>query len=315
MKVLRYSDELAGRWDDFVRASKNGTFLFLRGYMDYHRDRFPDHSLIFVADSGAWVAVFPATAAEQVLSSHSGLTYGGFVTDEKTTTPLILQCFELLRAYCTEQGFGRVIYKTIPHIYHRLPAEEDQYGLFRSGAKLHRRDVLSAICRPGRAPTQERRRRGHKKALQAGARVVRTSDFEAYWRVLEATLQARHDSRPVHTHAEIALLASRFPENIQLHAAFIDSELVAGIVMFVSEQVAHAQYIAAGDRGREVAALDLLGEQLISETFASHRCFDFGISNEQNGMYLNNGLLEQKEGFGARAVVHDHYTLEIGAGG
>ena len=39
--------------------------------------------------------------------------------------------------------------------------------------------------------------------------------------------------------------------------------------------------------------------------------FDFGISNERDGT-LNPGLMRNKEGFGARAVVHDRYVLELG---
>jgi hypothetical protein len=34
--------------------------------------------------------------------------------------------------------------------------------------------------------------------------------------------------------------------------------------------------------------------------------FDFGTADECDGRYLNRGLIDQKEGFGARAVVHDH---------
>ena len=43
------------------------------------------------------------------------------------------------------------------------------------------------------------------------------------------------------------------------------------------------------------------------------RYFDFGISNEQGGRKLNRGLIDQKEGFGARAVVHDHYAIDFAA--
>ena len=39
--------------------------------------------------------------------------------------------------------------------------------------------------------------------------------------------------------------------------------------------------------------------------------FDFGISTEQGGRYLNEGLIFQKEGFGARTVVYDTYELNI----
>lgn len=40
--VRRYDDSRAAEWDDFVEQAKNSTFLFCRGYMDYHRDRFSD---------------------------------------------------------------------------------------------------------------------------------------------------------------------------------------------------------------------------------------------------------------------------------
>ena len=40
-------------WDTFVQESKNGTFLFVRDYMDYHRDRFQDCSLLVYRDAEA----------------------------------------------------------------------------------------------------------------------------------------------------------------------------------------------------------------------------------------------------------------------
>ena len=55
----RASAEERDEWDAFVAASKNGTFLFLRDYMDYHADRFADHSLI-VRDRSGIVALLPA---------------------------------------------------------------------------------------------------------------------------------------------------------------------------------------------------------------------------------------------------------------
>ena len=45
-EIKRYSDRCKDEWDDFVRDSRNGTFLFMRGYMDYHADRFADFSLM-----------------------------------------------------------------------------------------------------------------------------------------------------------------------------------------------------------------------------------------------------------------------------
>lgn len=311
MKVVAYQDDLAPRWDDFVRKSKNGTFLLERGYMDYHRDRFPDRSFIVTDDDGGWLTLFPATARGEVLSSHAGLTYGGFVTTDRMTTPVMLECFAVVCEAARGAGFNAIVYKTIPTIYQRLPSEEDRYALFRLGATLHRRDVLSVIERGTRGPVQERRRRGVKRAAKAGVVVERVTDFAPFWAVLEATLGQRHDTKPVHTLAEMTMLASRFPDNIQLYVARLGDEVQAGIVMYASPQVAHAQYIAATPAGRDSGALDFLVEHLVTTAYGDARWFDFGISNEDDGRVLNTGLVDQKEGFGARAVVHDHYTLTL----
>jgi hypothetical protein len=50
-------------------------------------------------------------------------------------------------------------------------------------------------------------------------------------------------------------------------------------------------------------------EHLLTEIYPA-QWFDFGISNERSGA-LNAGLMRNKEGFGARAVVQDRYLLEL----
>ena len=81
--------------------------------------------------------------------------------------------------------------------------------------------------------------------------------------------------------------------------------------MFRSAQVAHAQYIAVGEAGRESGALDGLFEHLIGAHALTHRYFDFGISNTDQGRVLNEGLMRQKEEFGGSAVAHDVYRLAL----
>jgi hypothetical protein len=38
---------------------------------------------------------------------------------------------------------------------------------------------------------------------------------------------------------------------------------------------------------------------------------DIGISNEDCGQYLNENLIAQKEGFGARGIVYKQWKLNI----
>ena len=317
MKLRRYMTTDAPQWNQFVYGSKNGTFLFQRSYMDYHADRFVDHSLIAISDSGQWIAVLPACEKDSVLSTHAGLTYGGWVTDSAMTCPEMMHLFDQMLGYLAQQGFASVKYKCIPHIYHRLPAQEDLYALFRHDAVIDRRDTLSVLDLRTTPTIQERRRRGAKKATQhlVDIRLEQNSpqNYADFWRCLEFNLQSHFGEKPTHSLPEIQKLYSLHPANIRLHMACLGGELCAGVVVYLCEPVCHVQYISATPAGKQSAALDLLFRELTGY-YQQQKPFwylDFGISNEQDGRYLNLGLIEQKEGFGARTVVHDFYQLAV----
>jgi hypothetical protein len=312
MRVERYDRSSEAAWDAFVRASRNATFLLTRPYMDYHADRFADYSFIVRDPEGELVAVLPAHSEGTALVSHGGLSYGGFVIGGGMKTPLMLRVFESVLLALREQGFTALTYKTIPHIYHRQPAEEDRYALFLSGAELIRRDLLSVVSRENRLSYQARRTRGIKRAQGTGVTVTEEMAFTEFWDLLAATLADRFNATPVHSLAEICLLQERFPANIRLFSArSVGGELLAGVVIYQSERVAHAQYIASSPAGRDAGALDLVFDYLLNQVYKDQPYFDFGGSHEERGRTVNLGLIEQKEGFGARAVAHDHYRIDL----
>lgn len=299
------------QWDDFVGVSKNGTFLFFRDYMDYHAERFADNSLVVFNDKKEIVALLPANKNEKTLISHEGLTYGGFITDARMKTGLMLDVFDCVLTCLREAGFTKLIYKCVPHIYHRFPAEEDRYALFRSDAILVRSDVSCAVRRDSKQPYQERRSRAIKKASLKNLVCGISDDYAAYWRILEANLEASHGAKPVHSLPEIEKLRGFSPDNIKLFAVFSGDEMIAGTVIYESEEVAHAQYIASSELGKSLGGLDLLFHYLLTEVFQNKTYFDFGISTEQQGKFLNKGLIEFKEGFGGRAVTYDFFEINI----
>ncbi len=309
VKVERYQGSDSAAWNDFVRVSKNGTFLFDRGYMDYHSDRFVDHSLVLRAEDGRILALLPAAERDNELHSHAGLTYGGLILGNATGSVAAIEMIEAIRAYLASSGLAFLHYKTIPSIYHQQPAEEDRYALFRAGAVLTRRDVLSVVPREDRLKYQDRRARGVKAAAKAGVELVESRDFEPFWRVLEDTLRERFGARPVHSLEEIILLHGRFPESIRLFEGRVDGQTAAGCVIFETARVAHVQYIATSGSGRKIHGLDAVFDHLLRNVYPEKHFFDLGNSNGAAGDMLNTGLVEQKEGFGARTIVHDYYTL------
>lgn len=313
IRVERYADAQKAQWDEFVGRSKNGTFLFFRDYMDYHRDRFSDHSLIAYDDQRI-VALLPANVRDTTLISHGGLTYGGFITDERMKTPLMMNVFDASLSFCRDRGLSEIRYKALPHIYARIPAQEDLYALFLCDARLSERSVMTVIGVNERIPLPKGRRYSVNKARKYGLRACRgdsSSDLAAYWAMLEETLRERHQAHPVHTLAEIQRLQSHFPQNIQLYTCYEGTTLVAGVLIFLSACVARTQYIAVNERGRELCALDLLCDHLLNEIFVSKPYFDFGTSHDPTTAAINGGLIEQKESFGGRAIAQDIYRIDL----
>ena len=115
----------------------------------------------------------------------------------------------------------------------------------------------------------------------------------------------------MHTAGELALLAARFPGAIRLFVALREGTLLGGVVVYETAVVAHAQYIGATDEGRAAGAVDAVVDHLLSDVYAGHRYFDFGISTEDAGRVLNEGLARNKESFGGRGVAYDHYALSL----
>ena len=309
--VEPYSAGRADVWNRFIAESKNGTFLFNRSYMDYHSDRFRDASVMVYRDTDL-VAVMPANLKDLVVQSHGGLTFGGLITGSQMSTPRFLEIFAAVLDYYRERGGAELEYKPVPRIYHRYPSEEDLYALFLADAECWRRDVSSAIPSAHRLPYQKRRQREVKSAQRRGIRVEESSAWEAFWEVLRENLSRKHGLKPVHTLDEITLLHSRFPDNIRLFSGSEGDELQAGVVVYEGMQVAHAQYIGCSEEGRKTGALDALFAHLIENVYRDKPWFSFGVSTEDGGRYLNKGLIEFKEGFGARAVTQDFFRIDLG---
>ncbi|WP_245602892.1 GNAT family N-acetyltransferase [Leisingera methylohalidivorans] len=310
IEVQRYAAEDACQWDDFLKASKNGTFLFQRGFMDYHADRFQDHSLM-IHEDGKLLAVMPANADSSVLNSHGGLTYGGVVSGAKMSAERMLAVFDALGVYLRAAGFTGVNYKAVPYIYHSQPADEDIYALFRHGAQAVRTDVSATIAVPRRLPFGSGKKDGLRKARKAGLEIRESTDWSACWTLLTQVLDDRHNARPVHSEAEIRLLAARFPDQIRMFGSFDNDRMIAAVVVFDCGRTVHVQYIAASEQGRLKGGVDLIVHHLLDTVFTGSAWLDFGISTTDQGRILNTGLAKQKEMFGARSTVYQQYRWQL----
>lgn len=309
--VVRYDQELKRDWNCFNSASKNRLFMFDRGFMDYHSDRFTDHSLLFYKDEEL-IAILPMNEKGNELFSHGGLTYGGFITNEKMKQHLMDECFDALLDYAKGKGIEKITYKTVPHVYHNQPAEEDRYSLFRSGANLLKIEPSTVVNLKEPLKMPKGRKAQISRAKREGVTVrelTAPQDFYSFIELENSVLAEHHNTSAVHTGEELILLQSRFPTSIHLMGAFLHEELVAGTLLFEYGQVVHTQYMAANDTARRIGALDLIIHTVIEKYRDDKLWLDFGISSENGGQYLNEGLISQKEGFGGRTNVYETWNI------
>lgn len=311
-----YNPSLAEAWDAAVEESRNGTFLLKRGYMDYHADRFEDRSLIIRGSKGKIAALFAAADLRgeptDTITAHPGLTYGGLILPHSTCGEDTMHIMEQICLYWRQQGRKRMIYRAIPHIYHRFPAEEDIYALFRQGANLRECSLSATYEAPAVPLRNQNTRRNIARGKQNGITAAESCDIEEFHAMLDRNLSERHSAHPVHTAGELKLLAGRFPENIRLWTARgADGRMLAGTLLFLTPTCAHAQYIASTPEGRDLRAPAVLFDTVMSHYAPICRYFDFGISCEDHGRYLNTGLLHQKCGFGARGTVYCTYEIPL----
>jgi len=297
-------------WNKLVSESKNGTFLFDRNFMDYHKHKFQDFSLMIHNEKNKLIAILPAHRIGDELYSHLGLTYGGIIIKKDLRLTVFFEVFLEILTFLFKEGIYFLHWKEVPYFYHSYPSDEWKYLAFVTEAELYRRDMCSVINLKEQFDFSKTVVRYAKNVGKQGFIYRKSEEWDVFWKeILVPELDFYHHVLPAHNLEEIFYLSSKFRDNIHLYTVYSGNEMVGGTVLFIDKNVVHCQYISVKSKFREKKVLDFLFYKLIKEDFKDYDYFDFGISNEENGRKTNMGLLYWKEGFGARGVSQDFYKI------
>ena len=310
-RIKKYSIENYELWNKFVTLAKNATFLFHRDFMEYHSDRFQDYSLLVFDKKNNLKAILPANRVQESIYSHQGLTYGGLVLSQKSKFQEVIEIVHSILKFLKDNGITSLHLKQLPAIYLESPSDEIEYLCHILNAKLIRKDSLSVINLETDFEFSSSRTEGIKRGEAIGLEWKEEKNFTSFWNeILLPNLKQKFKAKPVHSLEEITYLKSKFPNNIRQFNIYKEGKIIAGTTVFESDFVAHSQYISANDSKNSTGSLDFLHNILITYTFRNKKYFDFGISNENQGRNINQGLLFWKEGFGARTIVQNFYEIE-----
>jgi len=310
-----YSEKECSKWDQFLSDSFDGNFLHSRKFLSYHRDRFKDRSIIISSEKGDLLGILPLAEDlkdSEVLISHPGSTYGGIIHSGNLRGELMIEALNDIKSLLYRSGYKSMIYKPIPEIYKNPGISDDIYALWLLGASCERVDLTSCIKLENRLKISSQRVRSLKKSNKIYHSI--NKDFEKidqFWEILTENLQ-KFNISPVHSLFEIKELASKFSTEISLITTEKNHSLTAGVLLFNFENVDHAQYIASSSEGHETSALDFIFDYCIKEATSNNKdYFNFGISTEENGRVLNQGLYSYKNGYGSGSALHYFYKLDL----
>ncbi len=320
--VSPYTGKDEAAFDAFVASSRNGTILHTRKFLAYHpKDRFHDASLI-IRDGETMVGVFPAAIKEEkgkkMLVSHPGASYGGLVIGKDASVQETGEMLAAIKDYAKEQGFSGISLLRLPPASLQKQYSEDQlYWAFQSGFRMTRCEMDGAIDLVGLKSDQileslsGKCRNMVRQAERAKITVRLTDDFASFWPILESVLTGRHGAKPTHTLAEIQTLHELLPQGFRLLAAFDGKKMVGGIVLVtIHEKALYTLYM-----GQEYASQQhhpmhlLLAEAIKLALKEGRRVLHLGVSTEDGGTKINEGLFFFKESFGCRPVRRESWEI------
>ncbi|MDY0988661.1 hypothetical protein BSF41_42100 [Flavobacterium sp. ACN2] len=310
--IKKYDQKDYSVWNDFVAQAKNATFLFHRDFMEYHKDRFEDFSLLVFEDKKL-LAILPANKKENAVYSHQGLTYGGLVYLSKLKAEKVESILDEILLFLKENKVDSFYYKPVPDFYFSEGNKEIDFFLLKRGAVLERKEMNLAINLTVPLKISKSKMKHFRRIENLDLDIFEEENFDPFWeKILEPRLTEKFNAKPVHSKEEISLLKSKFPKNIRQYSAYRNDEIIAGITIFETKNVVKSQYGATSKTGEEFRALDFLFINLIHKYKRKGKhFFDMGIVDDENESGYNSGLLKQKEELGCTVYNQDFYKIAI----
>jgi hypothetical protein len=310
--VKPYQENDYANWNAFIGQAKNATFLFHRDFMEYHKDRFEDFSLVVFEDEKL-IAVLPANRVGDIVYSHQGLTYGGLVYSSKLNGEKVEDILDSILSFFKENEVQSFFFKSIPQFYTSKGNAEMDFFLFKRGAFLDKKEMNLGINLAMPLTISKSKLKHFRKIEELDLEMVEEQHLESFWgSVLEPRLLEKYNAKPVHTLHEITTLKEKFPNNIKQFSVYFEDVIIAGITVFETETVVKSQYGATTKKGEELRALDFLFINLIQKFKSEGKLFfDMGIVNEDNEKGYHAGLLKQKEELGCSVYSQDFYKMNF----
>ncbi|WP_428768088.1 GNAT family N-acetyltransferase [Treponema sp. HNW] len=314
-RIEKYNDSYEELWDDFVlNKSINGTFLQSRKFLNYHpKERFEDFSLLIFSQKNNLAAVIPACKGPKDSScffSHKGSTYGGIIIDKKHYSGnSLLEIIETFEQYLKENRFTSVYLKITPDI---LSIENPAllkyllyYKNYQQYSELNTYVDLENYNENILANFSQGKRTNINNCLKLGLKcekIESDNEIKLLHELISLNLK-KYATIPVHSLNELIALKEKYiAENISFFKCTLKDDMIAGAVVFYfpKTRTIHTQYLCAKEEFAKLSPMSFMYYSMIIEAKKiNYKKISWGISTEDFGHTLNQGLLKNKESYGS----------------
>jgi hypothetical protein len=304
-----YKESHRNDWESLVDSSYNGTFMHKRAFIDYHKDRFEDASLV-IYNNEKICGVFPAVRYEDKVVAHPGLAIGGLVYNDRVRGYDLLDILIKIKEI---YNYLPIIYKTTPSEFQRHSVSDDIWALYNLKAKKISCE-LSSVLNPLTTnyeywPDKKDELSHLKNNIVLSAMNLSDIDLvKEFWEKVLIPNMAKYNTKPTHTPEDIQYLYNKFPVFVKgLLARHESGKMLGGLIIFRFNKCYHVQYSVTNSKGRALNALTVLHHYMIETLPSDIHFYSFGKSTEEQGRKLNTNLYYYKNGFGGGSMNYDTY--------
>jgi hypothetical protein len=300
MIIKKFTYNLEKTWDNFVNKQYFGTIYHTRQFINYHpNDRFIDESIL-IYDNDELICVLPACKRGDGYFSYTGATYGGPVISKKYTK---IKYLKNIIDKIFDYFDNKIEFRLANDIYF----DESSYTLyFLLSQKLKVYPELSWYIKTDDDFIENITNKKNKSRLRksiADESITCTfydneKDYIEFYKILQKNLENNHDSNPTHSLEEFLKVKNVLEDKQRLYLVKQNENILGGVyVLKTTNQCWYTFYISRNiDLDKVNSSVSYLMYQIAIDAKKENvKYIDYGISTEEKGKLINEGLSDFKE--------------------
>ena len=315
IQIIKYdANKHETEWDSFILQSNNGTIFHSRKFLAYHKERnFNDCSFLFKNKSNI-KALFTGAIIDNVLYSHPGASFGGFIYNH-LSFEFCKKIVELLVEFAQKNNLEEIVIIPPPFIYYNEYNEVAEYCLFLNGFTTIEYYISSFVNLEANLLDQmHSRKKRYIKKMKGKIEIKLSADLDSFYPILIDN-KLKHKAKPTHTLEELKILMHSFPDQIKLLLSYSEEKIIGGALIFITNKNSCILFYNMIDyefQNLQIASLQIY-ESLKWAKENNLKFLDIGVSQVYKGDEIipHESLINFKEQFGATTMIRKVMELKL----